>query len=316
MRYLIVGLGFIATHIALRLSQYKDTSSVTVTYRSLNPVKEEYVKLLKGRVDVVKADPMDEQFRKLVRDSDTVVNLVGEISGSEETLRRANVEVPTALARMSAKEGKQFIHFSGATSTGATGTNVRVEQEHCKGVSPTTTFEITKCQGERSVMNETEKEGTPLAILRPTLVYGRYAAHVQFVSMYRLAKVGLLPKLGLLMATVNADWLGDAVRSLSQKRPRRLFVYASECGTVPVSRFFQLMAESLKRRGIQLPVPLGIAKAFLPKDIRALLRYSRTSYDCQPFKEISGHSEFDPEEVRLNALFLRDLEKEGKLIPT
>ncbi|ABP94611.1 NAD-dependent epimerase/dehydratase [Metallosphaera sedula] len=313
MKYLLTGLGFISTHVALYLSEVGE--DVTVTYKSLNPVKEEYISLLKGKVKVVNVDPLSEEVTKLISRHDIVANFIGEISGGEDKLRLANVEIPSRLARDAFDQNKTFIHLSGATSTGETGVNVKEEAEHCKDSKASTPFEKSKCEGEKEIMRlALEKDGN-LAILRPTLVYGRYAAHVQFVTMYKLVKARVVPELGLRMATVNAWTLGRAVHTLGKVSPKRVYLYASECGSVAVSRFFELMSEEVGK-GIRLPIPTWLAKAVLPKDIRNLLRYSGTTYDCSAFKEVVGDMKFDEEEVRSNARFLKYLEEKDKLIPT
>ncbi|QKR00146.1 NAD-dependent epimerase/dehydratase family protein [Metallosphaera tengchongensis] len=312
MKFLLVGLGFISTHVALELSR---DQSVTVTFNSVNPVKEEYLALIKSKANAVKANPLSEEMGKLIKEHDVVVNFVGEISGGEDKLRTANIEIPKTLAKRSFEEGKMFVHLSGATSTGITGKNVREETEHCKGAQPKTPFERSKCEGERAVMSEALERDGSVAILRPTLVYGRYAVHVQFVTMYKLAKRRIIPDLNLNMATVNAWSIGRVIRTLGEKMPRRVIVYASECGSVKVSDFFRLMAKRLGG-GISIPVPVGLAKAFLPSEIRSLLRYAGTTYDCTAFRELGGGETFDSEEVEMNAEFLKLLDHKGKLIPT
>lgn len=159
-----------------------------------------------------------------------------------------------------------------------------------------------------------ERDGN-VAILRPSLVYGRYAAHIQFVTMYRLAKAKLIPQIPLEMATVSAWSIGKAVLNLGRKSPKREFLYASECGSVKVSRFFELMARETGG-GIRFPVPLSLAKIALPGEIRSLLKYSGTTYDCSKFREVAGNLSFDEEEVKANAKFLRYLDGKRKLIPT
>ncbi|MCG3109012.1 hypothetical protein L3N51_01302 [Metallosphaera sp. J1] len=313
MKYLLTGLGFISTHVALYLGEAGE--EVTITYKSLNPVKEEYLSLFKGKVKAVNVDPLSEEMTKLIAQHDVVANFIGEISGDEDRLRFANVEIPRKLAKDAFDQGKTFIHLSGATSTGETGINVKEEKEHCKDSRATTPFEKSKCDGEREIMRLALERDGHLAILRPTLVYGRYSAHIQFVTMYKLVKTRIVPELGLRMATINAWTLGRAVQTLGKKSPKGLYLYASECGSVPVSRFFELMSQETGG-GIKLPVPTWLAKSVLPKDIRNLLRYSGTTYDCSAFKEVVGELKFDEEEVRANARFLNYLEKKGKLIPT
>ncbi|MEM3863648.1 MAG: NAD-dependent epimerase/dehydratase family protein [Metallosphaera sp.] len=312
MRFLLLGLGFISTHVALTLSELGE--DVTVTYRNLNPVKEEYIKILNNKVNLVKLDPLSSEIEKHVKGSDTVVNFIGEIKGSEDRLKLANVEVPKRLAELSFNFGKTFIHLSGATSTGTTGKNVKEEPEHCKDSLATTQFERSKCNGEKEIMRLAIEKGGDVTILRPTLVYGRYAAHIQFVTMYRLSKLRIIPELNLDMATVNAWSIGKAIHKLGKVTGRR-YLYATECGSVKVSKFFEIMAESLNG-GVKIPIPTIFAKLALPAEIRSLLRYSGTTYDCSKFEGYAGELKFDESEIKENVKFLKQLDREGKLVPT
>ncbi len=100
MRTLIFGLGFIATHIAIKLSE---SSDVTVTYRSLTPVKKVYASILEGRARLIKVDPVKDELVDLVSSADAVVNAVGgALSGN---LRMAHVDVPRSIASAMAKAG-------------------------------------------------------------------------------------------------------------------------------------------------------------------------------------------------------------------
>ncbi|EWG06607.1 MAG: hypothetical protein ASUL_08799 [Candidatus Aramenus sulfurataquae] len=309
MKYLILGLGFVATHVAEYLSSYGE---VVVTYRHLNPVKEVYANALKEKgVKLVKVDPLEENISGLVKDADAVINLVGEISGDEETLRRANVEVPTKVAKTVAKENPRavMVHLSGML--GMTG-NVRPEEKHCEGVAPTTTFERTKCEGEKAI----REAGVNAAILRPGLIYGKYGAHVQFVTMYKFAKRGFVPAIGFLFSSISANSVARIIRAVVEERPKFTYFYATECEPVKVDKFFEAMARALRKRYVKIPIPKSLAKAYLPADIRNLLKYDGSRFDCSKAKSYDKSLEFDEREVEENAKFLKSLDERGILIPT
>jgi dTDP-4-dehydrorhamnose reductase len=312
VRLLIIGLGFIATEVAYFLSKGHE---VTVTYRALNPVKEKYVKILQGEgVRAVKLDVLkeSEKLEGLVSDSDVVVNFVGEISGTEEGLRASNVEVPKAIAEAVRKRGRLMIHAS-ASTYGLTG-YVKAEEKLGEGLRPSTPFERTKLEGELEVYRAL---GERAIIMRPTLVYGRFNAHVQFVQIYKLVKLGIVPKLDLTFMPVSARYLALAVDAVAKgRKPSKNYFYATECEPVSLSRFFEVFARALNKKAISLPVPQALAKLALPSYVRNLLKYAGTRYDCSVFKELVPDLKFDEEEVSENASFLQELEREGILIPT
>lgn len=317
MRYLLLGLGFISTHVAEYLSRFGE---VRVTYKSLNPVKRVYVEeILKGKAEAIKLDPLQdkEKLKEEISSSDVIVNFIGEIQGSEESLRIANAEIPKLIAKTVGESGgkkKILFHFSGLL--GKTGNNVKPEEPHLQGIIPSTPFEKTKYEGEREVYQISQRYDFPLVILRPTLVYGRYSAHVQFITMYNFAKRGIIPKLGFKFNTISAYYIAEMIKNLSDFRGRKYF-YATECEPVNVTRFFELMAKGLGiNRQIHLYVPEFLAKLTLPSYIKSLLKYTKSTYDCTESKNLVNNLTFDENEIMSNALFLRKLDKERMLVPT
>jgi len=311
MNYLVLGLGFVATHVAEFLSNY---GNVTVTYRNLNPVKEIYMDLLKEKhVNIIKLDPLVDDIGKYIAQSDTIINLIGEISGSEEALRRANVEVPRLLSKTISEinPNATLIHLSGLP--GVTGNNVKPETSHCEGLNPVTLFEKTKCEGERILRNNAKFN---LAILRPSLIYGKYGAHIQFITMYRFAKMGFVPSLGFRFSVISANALSRIIKNLSEAKPKFTYFYVTECEPIRIDILFEIMAKTLGKGYIKVPIPKFLAKAYLPSDIRNLLKYDGTTFDCSKAKEFAGDLKFDEKEIEENAKFLQYLDKNRILIPT
>ncbi|BFH72372.1 NAD-dependent epimerase/dehydratase family protein [Sulfurisphaera javensis] len=315
MRIFITSLGFIATHVAEILSS---SNEVILTYRNLNPVKKLYKEILEEKgVKLIKLDILTERdkLKEEIKKSDVIINFIGEISGDERTLYIANVEIPKIIA-MTIKEVNNkalFIHTSGSTY-GITG-EVKIEKELGEGFNPQTPFEITKLQGEKEVYS-IAKGNFPLVILRPTLVYGKYAAHIQFVIMYRLVKMGIIPKTGISFMPISANYIGKMILELIKEKPELLYFYATECEPVSLDSFFEIYSKALGKKTIKIPIPKGIVKSALPKEIRSLIRYEGTKYDCSIAKKLLNDLKFNENEVYQNALFLKELDKKKILIPT
>lgn len=134
MRYLILGLGFLATHIAEYLTNQGE--EVTVTYRNLERVKSIYAEILKARL--VRLDPLNniDELRNLIASSDIIVNTIGVIGENERELKIAHVEIPKKISEIiSELQAKpMLIHISATSATGLTG-YVKEEEKHCEGVS-------------------------------------------------------------------------------------------------------------------------------------------------------------------------------------
>jgi NAD dependent epimerase/dehydratase family. len=307
-KFLVLGLGFIATHVAEGLSKI---GQVTVTYRSLSGVKGVYADLLRGMVELVRVNPTVDRdlLASLVKNSDTVINLIGVLSGSETTLREAHVTVPELLASLIAKQSPStmLIHVSASNVMGPVGSFITEEPRHCEGARPSNLYEETKCLGERVVYSTWLSSGFPMAIVRPTLVYGRYAAHSQFMQMFNVARLGVVPMLKVRVMTISAVKLTELFARLHADRPRGLYMYATECEPVPISRFIEDMAKALSRRIIKVPVPNQLLKLALPSDIKPLYRYVGVTYDCGRMRSMVSGLRFMDEEVYENALFIKRL---------
>ena len=314
MKVLIFGLGFIATQVAEFLSSAHE---VSVTYRNLNPVKKVYYDILSSKgVKLVKLDVLSDvdTVKEEIKNSDVIVNFIGEISGDEKSLRTANVEVPKTIAALIKDVGTKplFIHTSGSTY-GITG-EVKIEKQLGEGLNPQSPFEKTKFEGEQEVYS-IAKGNFPLVILRPTLVYGKYAVHVQFVMMYKMAKWGIIPKTGITFMPISATSIGKIINKLVEEKPELLYFYATECEPIKLERFFELYAKALGKRTVEIPLPKNLVKSALPKDIKGLVKYEGTKFDCSVAKQLVD-PKFDENEIIQNALFLKELDEKKILIPT
>ena len=309
---LITGLGFIATNTAYFLSP---DYHVMVTYRHLNPVKEVYVKTLREKgVEVVQLDVLkdNEKLEDLVTNADIVVNFIGEISGTPESLRLANVEVPSKIAEVVNRKGKLMIHAS-ASTYGLTG-YVKVEEKLGEGLKPNSLFEKSKLEGELSVYRILKDN---VFIFRPTLVYGRFAAHIQFITIYKLVKRGLAPDINFSFMPVSARYIAQGISAILEgKRPSKNYFYVTECNPIRLIEIFKAYAEALRRKIVSFKVPTFIAKLALPPYVRQLVKYAGTIYDCSVFKEIVPNLVFDKNELIENAKFLAQLDSNKILIPT
>lgn len=317
MRVLILGLGFIATHIAEILSKEHE---IIVTYRTLNPVKEVYYNVLSSNgVKLVRMDPLldKELLKDLVKNSDAIVNCIGEISGNEEKLKIANYEIPKLLSlTIKFSENKPMLIHLSASTYGITG-KVAIERPIGVGLRPRTPFEYTKLEGEKVIYSIAKEGNFPIIILRPTLVYGKYAAHIQFVTLYKLIKRRIFPSIPFKFQPVSANHIALMIRRLLIDRPKELYFYATECELIKLDKILELYSKALRINSyLKIPIPKKLAILGLPREVRNLVKYEGTEFDCSVAKELISNLSFDEDEVIKNALFLRELDQRGKLIPT
>ncbi|ABW02810.1 NAD-dependent epimerase/dehydratase family protein [Caldivirga maquilingensis] len=309
VKFLVLGLGFIATHVAEGLSKI---GQVTVTYRSLNGVNEVYAKVLRGSVELTRLNPLtdEDELRGLIKNSDTVINLIGALGNDAQLLRTVHVVIPRQVASLIAEysPSTMLVHVSASNVMGPIGKFINEEPKHCEGARPSTPYEETKCLGEQVVYSMSQSAGFPLAIIRPTLVYGKYNAHPQFLQIYNMAKRGIVPRINVKLMAISAVKLTELIARLHELRPRGLYLYATECEPVEVTRFFEVMVKALGRRPLRIPVPNALLKLALPSDIKPLFKYVNVVYSCLKAKEIVGDLGFMESEVYENALFIKQYE--------
>ncbi|MEM0373674.1 MAG: NAD-dependent epimerase/dehydratase family protein [Sulfolobaceae archaeon] len=320
MKILVLGLGFIATHIA---EYFSSKAEVIVTYRNLNPIKKVYLELLASKgVNSVKLDPISNttELRKIIKDSDVIINCIGEISGDVNKLRISNFEIPKLIANIIKEIGnKKIILFHLSASTyGITG-SVKLEEPLGYGLKPSNEFERTKLEGEKVVYSIAKESGFSAVILRPTLVYGKYAAHIQYVNIYKLAKRGIIPLLHFRFQPISAKYIAMLIEKFIESREKTVLIhtYVTECELIDLVDMIEAYSDALNvKRRLKIPIPKRLALLALPKEIRSLLKYEGTIYDCSKVTELLGSIKFDKSELYSNAKFLKELDERGILVPT
>mgnify|MGYP001770689507 CR=1 FL=1 len=293
-RALIIGLGFIATNLAKHL--INRGYDVYITYRSVRGSKALMMKdLLKLNVKPHKLDPSNyDELAKLINGikPNYVFNTVGLLSGSWNELWNAHVEVPRNIARaiLSVNKSIKLIHISASAASGRIGSFIKEEPVHCDYtyVRPRSDYERSKCDGERTI-RELGNEGLNYVIVRPTLVYGYYNDHDEFLSLYRFVRRGLIPR---VQGMVNAIYVGYLVQLLEKlavsDEYRGAFLYATECAMYSIGDFAELMAQYLGVNGIRIPLPPRLVSPFLPSGVRSLIKYVNVQYSCESTTRVLG----------------------------
>ncbi len=294
---MVVGLGFIATNLAKHLT-YRGFE-VHITYRSISGSKALMMRdLLELNVKPHRLDPGNyDDLVKLISDVRPryVFNTVGLLGGSWSELWNAHVEVPRNIARaiLGVDKSIKLIHISASAASGRIGNFIREEPTHCdySYVAPRSDFERSKCDGERT-LRELGSEGLNYVIVRPTLVYGYYNDHSEFLSLYRLVRRGLIPR---VLGSVSAIYVGYLVRMLERlavnDEYRNTFLYATECTGYGLGEFAELMARYLGIGGVRIPLPPSLIGPFLPSGVRSLIKYVNVQYSCESTVRVLGSVE-------------------------
>lgn len=277
------GLGFIGVNLAEALSGHElyvaHRSGARMKKRDLADFASRYASLLEYREpgEALKA-----------ASPDVLINLVGEYFGDPQTLWEANAEFPRRLceaARGLGWRGK-VIHFSAATVRGPVGDVITEEPRHLKGIQPASDFDKYKAAGEETVA----KCFDDWVIVRPTLVYGRFNNHPEWVALTKMVTRGFAPTVGARVSAISVKELARAVRAaLSLSRE---YFFATECQPRPLSDFVKAIAKALGARAVPVPVPKALLKAAAPKDLKKHMPFLDKAFSCEKMRRLLG---FAPE---------------------
>ncbi|MFN7105315.1 MAG: NAD-dependent epimerase/dehydratase family protein [Pyrobaculum sp.] len=213
---------------------------------------------------------------------DAVVNLVGEYFGP--AVREANLEFPSRLcegARSAGWRGK-VIHISAATVRGPVGKVIREEERHLEGISPVTSFDRYKAEGERVVASCFDD----WVVIRPVLVYGRFNDHPEWVTLAKAISRGVAPLIRARVSVISVRELAKAVRaSLSLSRE---FFFATECEPRPFSQFVVAMAKALGKRPLPVPVPTFLLRLAAGRELGGHLPFLNKAFSCEKMYRLLG----------------------------
>lgn len=182
MRILVTGAsGFLGRHVVRALAARGD--GVRGTDRvGAGPVE--------GAGEWIEADLASDPIEPLVRGVGAVIHVAGlfDLAAPDEALHRANVVAAERVARAARRAGvRRFVHVSSVTVIGRPRRAGVREDEPTRPSSP---YERSKLAGERAVR---AIEGLPLAVVRPSGIYGphgRYGVAVMAATLALAAARG------------------------------------------------------------------------------------------------------------------------------
>ncbi len=215
---------------------------------------------------------------------EAVINLVGEYFGDAQTLWEANAEFPQRLCEAARRLGwrGKILHFSAATVRGPVGDVITEEPQHLQGIQPVSDFDRSKAAGEEAVARCFDD----WVIIRPTLVYGRFNAHPEWVALTNMVTRGLAPMVGARVSAISVRELGRAVRAALPLS--REYFFATECQPRPLSDFVKAIAKALGVRAVPVPIPKALLKAAAPRDLKKHMPFLDKAFSCEKMRRLLG----------------------------
>ena len=154
---------------------------------------------------------------------------------------------------------KKFIYISSTAAMGLLNISVVNENTECV---PYTPYQVSKYESEQFVINEFRKNGFPVIVLRPSMVYGP-GFKGDFLTIAKLCKTGFFPKIGKGENLSPALYITDLVNALllfaTLGKEGEVYLLSSE-QSYSLDETVKIIGETLheKIRFIYVPVRLAL----------------------------------------------------------
>nr|WP_024837333.1 NAD(P)-dependent oxidoreductase [Clostridium sp. 12(A)] len=253
------GTGFIGEHFIPQLLE--QGHKIRLLVRNLNKAKE----LFKDTCEYFIGDVTDRDSLNGCCDGiDIVYHMVAKVGNqlpSEESFsifRAVNVEGTRNIADESKKKGvSRFIFVSSIAAMGIVKTTPITEESQC---SPYLPYQVTKYEAER-LLNDYYKGGFPCIIVRPTKVYGVGEHEYSYLTLAKLCKKGIFPKIGSGNNYTSNIYVTDFVQALIKLVDNGVigetYILTSD-GSIDFTEMGKTIAQTIGKKIIIIPVPVNI----------------------------------------------------------
>lgn len=249
--------------------------------RALVRDRERARKLLGNEnIEYVEGDITDKKSLEHICDGIDIVYHLAAMMGHDlpsqesfEKFRRINAEGTRTVAESCIGTGiDKFIYVSSTAAMGLLRNGHVNEQTPCQ---PYTPYQVSKYEGELVVKELTDTSGLPGVILRPSMVYG-VGFKGDFVTIARVVKTGVFPKIGFGKNLSPALYIDDVVDCMSRAKSTgtvgQTYIISSH-ESYELKRVVRIIASALdvNVRMIFVPTFLAVTGAWVLERVFLLL---------------------------------------------
>ncbi|MFC1627319.1 NAD-dependent epimerase/dehydratase family protein [Patescibacteria group bacterium] len=260
MKVLVSGAsGFIGRHLVRRL--LKDKHQVTVVVRK----SKKAVMIWGNKVKIVQADIGSEKpFKDLKNKFDWIFHLAAAVSyrqPAKAEYYQVNVKGSRNILRLAKKcQGlKKLVYVS---SVGIYGPINKPPADESWPHRPENDYEVSKNKGE-DLVRKYIKQGLPVNIIQPTLVYGPGDVNSGMMALFKTVKQRKFIKIGKQPVLMHPAYVNNVVEALilaaKTKVSGETFIIGDE-KALPLDKMAEMMAKILKVKLLPIKLPLALAK--------------------------------------------------------
>ena len=253
------GTGYIGEHFIPEL--IKRGHDVTLLVRNIEKAR----KLFRDNCEYYVGDVTNrDSLKGCCNNIDIVFHMVAKVGNqlpSDEefkAFRAVNVEGTKNIVEEAKKsEVSRFIFVSSIAAMGIVKKTPITEKSHCNPYLP---YQVTKYEAEQYI-NEQVKNGFPAIIVRPTKVYGVGEHEYSYLTLAKLCKKGIYPKVGKGNNYTSNIYITDFVQALVKlvengKIGETYILTSSE--SVGFTEAGKVIAKVLGKRILIIPIPSGL----------------------------------------------------------
>ena len=197
--------------------------------------------------------PNEAAAREILRGADAVFNCIGVMSRRADVLETVHHRTPSLLAKIAAEQDVR--HWVQLSALGA-------DPKHAVN------FVGSKGRGDEAVCQIGAADGMRVAVVRPSVVYGRGGASCElFIKLARLPVIALPAGGKFMLQPVHANDVADGlVRLLENGTPHGTIIPFTGSLHTSLAGYLAAMRTGLHRKPPLrvLPIPLALVKPFLP----------------------------------------------------
>jgi dihydroflavonol-4-reductase len=260
VKYLVTGAaGFVGPYLIRRLLSSGQGCRCIV--RSRGKAKESLVSQEAGPVEIVEADiTKPETLYGMCDGIDTVIHMatLGHMSHHKvpsEMFDKVNVDGSVNVAKEALRARvPRFIHCSSVAAMGICEDVPATEESFCKPHHP---YGLSKLRADQEIQRLVNEAGLPAVIVRFSMVYGP-GDHRDVLRLVRLAKKGLIPRIGKRTKLTPLIHVEDAVKGLllaaERGRTGEVYLITNEASE-PFDHLVGIIREALGSRVFSVYIP-------------------------------------------------------------
>ena len=160
--------------------------------------------------DLLDASSLRRSLRDL-KDLDVVFHLAAVLSARGSRMYRVNYGGTANLLEALEEKISVFVYASSILALGDTLRETASEDAECR---PRTSYERSKCDSEKLIMERSRVRGFRAILVRPTWIYGEYTRNPDMPRLVSLAKRGIVPVLISEEHPVSLVYAGDVAEAM------------------------------------------------------------------------------------------------------